>query len=129
MATVGVVSEILSTVIGVRIVGNPLPNTKLKVPFPEIEIIMQVKAEVIAQSTGSHILVNKGDPLIGVAVSLLPGLCTKRLSVEPQDKPGRVFADQVGNIRIVEEDRSIEGIQIEVSHGGAIFLCGKWQKP
>ena len=86
---------------------------------------MGIQPKMFAKGRIVHILVHKGKAGIGVAKGCLPILMSKTFAVESQnDTPGMV-RDQVGNIRIVQEDGTIELAHIQRILFWSIPVLGK----
>ena len=91
MSTVGIIPKVLVPVIGIGIVGDPLPYPELHMSLKEIEIIMRIQAVVVPQSLIVHVLVCEGETRIRVIVFLLPFFMPVSLTVQPKDKTSRVI--------------------------------------
>ena len=102
MGTIGVIPKIIVLIKGIGVIGHPLSQSKLKVSFKEIKIVMGIKSIILPQCTIVHILINERKTSIGVIVQLLPFLVTIGFPIISQDKSTRMIGNQMGNIRIVQ---------------------------
>ena len=90
MGTVGIVTEIGVFVIWIGIVGNALTNSKLQIPFKEIEIIMGVHTKMFPKGRVPHVLIHKGKSGIRIAIVRFPVLFAKPFTIEPQNESCRM---------------------------------------
>jgi len=102
MRAKSIVSEIKVFVIGIRIVRNTLSYPELQFPFEKIKIIVCIQPKVVAQGTVVEILIDKRKARIRIIVCALPLLMAIGLFVDCQDQSRGMFADQMGNIRIMK---------------------------
>lgn len=95
MASIGIIAEIFTGIIGVGVIGNSLPYPELQVALQEIKIIMDVNPNILAQGCIAHILVNQGNTRIGVVKKGLPAFFPEGPFVKAEYKSGRMRPDQV----------------------------------
>jgi hypothetical protein len=95
MGAIGVVPEIFVLIKRVGVIGNALPQPKLKVSSKKIEIIMGIKSKILPQSAVVHILINERKSGIGIIVQLLPFLIPIILPIVSQNNTPGMIGDQM----------------------------------
>ncbi len=115
MRPIGITPEILISIVWIGIVCDSLSYPELNVSLEQIKVIVEVETEIISKSTGLHVLIHEGKTGIWVIVFGLPIFMAKPLSVEGQNKACWVLPNEMGDIRIMQEDRTVKRTKINVA--------------
>ncbi len=128
MRTVCIVPKVPVLVIRIGIIGHSLTDPKLYVSLKKVKIVMGIQPKVLAQGTIVHILIDERKTCIRIIVLLLPVLMAKRFLVKRQYQPRGMCINQMRNIRVVQYNRAIEGINIYCEFLGHFIFLRKAQK-
>ena len=113
MASVGIVPKVFIFVIRIGIIGQTLGHTQLQASLEKIKIVVPIQPKVVPKGRIIGILIHKREARIWISKISFPFFVSIGFSTDTQNDAPRVIGNQMGDICIMQENGTVELVNIQ----------------